>query len=62
MPLTENKTKNAKPLKRAYKRADSEGLFLLVQANGPKLWRMKYRFTVVDRRGPLGTSPKAPPG
>ena len=31
MPLTENQAKNAKPLERAYKLADSEGLFLLVQ-------------------------------
>jgi Arm DNA-binding domain len=44
MPLTENLAKNAKPLERAYKLADSEGLFLLVQPNGAKLWRMKYRF------------------
>jgi hypothetical protein len=44
MPLTENQAKNAKPLERAYKLADSEGLFLLVQPNGAKLWRMKYRF------------------
>ena len=44
MPLTETQAKNAKPRERAYKLADSEGLFLLVQPNGTKLWRMKYRF------------------
>jgi soluble lytic murein transglycosylase-like protein len=31
MPLTENQAKNAKPLERAYKLADSEGLLLLGQ-------------------------------
>ncbi len=44
MPLTETQAKNAKPRERAYKLADSEGLFLLVQPNGTRLWRMKYRF------------------
>ena len=44
MPLKELEAKNAKPKDRAYKLADSEGLFLLVQPNGSKLWRMKYRF------------------
>ena len=44
MPLKELEAKNAKPKDRAYKLADSEGLFLLVQPSGSKLWRMKYRF------------------
>jgi hypothetical protein len=44
MPLKELEAKNAKPKDRAYKLADSEGLFLLMQPNGSKLWRMKYRF------------------
>ena len=42
MPLKELEAKNAKPKDRAYKLADSEGLFLLVQPNGSKLWRMKW--------------------
>ena len=57
MPLTENQAKNAKPLERAYKLADSEGLFLLVQPNGAKLWRMKYRFAGKERRLVLGAYP-----
>jgi integrase len=44
VPLKELEAKNAKPSTRSYKLADGEGLFLLVQPNGSKLWRMKYRF------------------
>ena len=44
MSLTEIQAKNSKPRDRAYKLADGEGPFLLVQPNGTKLWRMKYRF------------------
>ena len=44
MPLTELQVRNAKPAERAYKLSDGEGLFLLVQPNRSKLWRMKYRF------------------
>lgn len=44
MPLTEIQAKASKPRDRAYKLSDSEGLFLLIQPNGSKLWRMKYRY------------------
>ncbi len=57
MPLTENQAKNAKPLERAYKLADSEGLFLLVQPNGAKLWRMKYRFAGKEKLLSFGAYP-----
>jgi hypothetical protein len=40
MPLTEIQARNAKANNRAYKLFDSEGLFLLVQPNGTKLWRL----------------------
>jgi hypothetical protein len=33
----------AKPGEKPYKLSDSEGLFLTIQPNGSKLWRMKYR-------------------
>ena len=38
MPLTETQAKNAKPRERAYKLADSEGLFLLVQPIPALAW------------------------
>ena len=41
--LSSLKVKTAKPETRAYKLADSGGLYLLVQPNGSKLWRYKFR-------------------
>ena len=43
MALSEIQIKKAKAAERPYKLADGEGLFLLVQKNGSKLWRLKYR-------------------
>lgn len=57
MPLTETQAKNAKPRERAYKLADSEGLFLLVQPNGTKLWRMKYRVAGKEKLLSFGAYP-----
>ena len=41
MPLTELEAKYARRRERSYKLADGGGLFLPVQPNGSKLWRMK---------------------
>ncbi|MGE8140631.1 tyrosine-type recombinase/integrase [Novosphingobium sp. NPDC080210] len=57
MPLTETQAKNAKPRERAYKLADSEGLFLLVQPNGTRLWRLKYRFAGKEKLLSFGAYP-----
>jgi len=57
MPLTETQAKNAKPRERAYKLSDSEGLFLLVQPNGTKLWRMKYRHSSKEKLLSFGAYP-----
>ena len=35
--------KNAKPESKAYKMAAGQGMYLLVNPNGSKLWRLKYR-------------------
>ena len=43
MALNHIQITNAKPRDKAFKLADSEGLFLFVQPNGTKLWRMNYR-------------------
>jgi hypothetical protein len=43
MSLTEIILKNAKPAAKAYKLADGLGMFLLVNANGSRLWRLKHR-------------------
>ena len=57
MPLTELQVRNAKPAERAYKLSDGEGLFLLVQPNGSKLWRMKYRFAGKEKLLSFGAYP-----
>jgi integrase len=44
MPLTDTAVRNAKPAQKARKLFDGGGLFLLIQPNGAKLWRLAYRF------------------
>ncbi|CAG2144605.1 Prophage integrase IntS [Cupriavidus yeoncheonensis] len=41
--LTDALVRNAKPADKPYKMTDGGGLYLLVQANGAKLWRYKFR-------------------
>ncbi len=57
MPLTEIQAKKSKPREQAYKLADGEGLFLLVQPNGSKLWRMKYRIEGKEKLLSFGAYP-----
>jgi len=56
--LSAVKVKTAKPAERAYKLADSGGLFLLVQPNGSKLWRYKFRIGGVEGLKALGAFPE----
>lgn len=44
MPLTDTAVRNAKGAERQFKIADGGGLYVLVQPNGTRLWRMDYRF------------------
>jgi integrase len=57
MALTELQCKNAKPAERPYKLADSGGLYLLVNTNGSRWWRLKYRFTGKEKLLALGVYP-----
>ena len=43
MALTDIKVKTAKPKDKPYKLADGGGMYLLINTNGSKYWRMKYR-------------------
>ncbi len=52
--LTDADCRNAKPRDRAYKLFDSLGLYLLVQPNGGKLWRMKYYHSGRERLYAVG--------
>ncbi len=43
-PLTDTQPRNAKAKEKAYKLPDGGGLYLLVNTDGAKYWRMDYRF------------------
>lgn len=51
MALSNTTIRNAKPKANACKLADENGLYLLVQPSGGKLWRLKYRVDGSDALG-----------
>lgn len=57
MPLTATALRNAKPQAKPYKLADGLGLFLLVQPNGSKWWRFKFRHAGKEGLLSLGVFP-----
>lgn len=44
MPLSDTAIRAAKAKDKPYKLPDEKGLFLLIQPNGSKYWRQKYRY------------------
>ena len=57
MALTNTQVKNAKPKTKAYKLTDGEGMYLLVNPNGSKYWRLNYRFQAKQKTLALGVYP-----
>jgi integrase len=57
MALTDVAIRTAKPSEKARKLTDDKGLYLLIQPNGGKLWRMNYRFDGKQKTLALGTYP-----
>lgn len=57
MPLTDIAIKNIKPDLKAKKYSDERGLFLLVNPNGSKYWRFKYRIGGKEKLLALGVYP-----
>ena len=57
MTLSDVKLRTAKPMAKAYKIFDGGGLFLLVQPNGSKLWRLKYRYLGKENLYSIGSYP-----
>jgi integrase len=58
MSLTDTAIKNAKPnTDKAYKLPDEKGMYLLVQANGSKYFRLDYRFAGKRKTLALGVYP-----
>lgn len=58
MALTDTAVRNARPKEKPYKVTDSQGLYLLVNPRGSKLWRVKYRMNGVERKLALGSYPE----
>ena len=57
MPLSVTQIRNAKPQAKAYKLSDFDGLYLLVNPSGSKLWRMKYRVHGKEKSLSMGKYP-----
>lgn len=57
MPLTDTAIRTAKAGEKPYKLADEKGLFLLVNPNGAKWWRLKFRIAGKEKMLSLGTYP-----
>ena len=58
MPLTDNAIKALKPQDKPYKASDEKGLFLLVNPNGSRYWRLKYRFGGKEQLLAIGVYPE----
>lgn len=56
-PLTDTAIRSAKPKDKPYKMGDAGGLFLLVNPNGSKWWRFKYRMAGKEKLLSIGTYP-----
>jgi hypothetical protein len=55
--LNDTRVRTAKPADRAVKLSDSGGLYLLIQPNGSKLWRLAYRFGGKQKTLAIGVYP-----
>src|SRR5574343_322049 len=58
MPLTDTAIRNAKPGEKPYKLSDEKGLFLLINPNGSKWWRLKFRVGGKEKLLSFGTYPE----
>lgn len=57
MPLSDATCRGLKPKGRPYKTSDSGGLYVLVQPNGSRLWRLAYRFEKKQKTLAFGAYP-----
>ncbi len=57
MSLTATAVKQAKAKEKPYKLSGGKGMFLLVNPNGSKYWRFKYRFGGKEKLLALGVYP-----
>ena len=59
-PLTDTTIRNTKPGEKDCKLFDGGGLYLLVRANGARLWRFKYRIEGREKLISFGQYPDVP--
>ncbi len=57
MALSDFACKNAKPRDKPYRLADGDGLYLLVQTSGSKLWQLRYRYLEKENNLSFGKYP-----
>ena len=57
MPLTDSEIRSTVPRERPFKISDGGGLHILVNPNGSRLWRLKYRFQGKERLASFGSYP-----
>ena len=58
MSLSDAKIRSIKPSDKPFKLTDSQGLYLLVNPGGSRLWYLKYRFNRKESRIALGAYPQ----
>ncbi len=58
--LSDAKIRTIKPKDKPFKQSDFDGLFLLINPNGSKLWRFKYRLHGKEKLLALGKYPDVP--
>lgn len=58
MLLTDRAIRNAKPRDKIYRLKDGDGLFLQIEPNGGKYWRLRYFFAGKEKMLALGTFPE----
>jgi hypothetical protein len=58
MALTDPKIKQAQPKGKPYRLSDARGLYIEVQPNGSKYWRLKYRIAGREKRLAIGVYPR----
>ncbi|EEC0688484.1 tyrosine-type recombinase/integrase [Salmonella enterica subsp. enterica] len=57
MKLTARQISTAKPTEKPFKLSDGGGLYLLVNPNGSRYWRMKYRYAGKEKLLSIGVYP-----
>jgi integrase len=58
MPLADSTVRTARAGKKPYKLSDGNGLYLLVNPNGSRYWRFKYRFHGKEKLLAVGVYPE----